>query len=867
MNSGLSYGASWPLWLLLLLPLLGWITWRTRANLHRAHLWTVATLRALAVACIVAALLQPVWSQSGTQVSVVYVLDASRSVAGDFLQSALRFIDKAGHEAQPAHTRFVVFGGNARLLASAEALTQVAVSAAAPVQPGTDDVPAVIHQGATDLEGALDQALLGLDAESVKRMVLFTDGNQTRGDVWRSVPRLQAERVRVFAFPAPPRVVADAWIEAIELPEIVRRDEPSTATVRVVSQQPARAQLRLSSGERVLATRTLSLEAGSNEVTLPVRLQREGAVRLSAQLSAEGDALRDNDRLEHTVWVRPRPRVLYVESQADSAHYLRDALERDGLAVQVTGPERVPSRPAALDIYDGVLLSDVPAQSLQEASMQALRTYVQERGGGLIFASGESTYGEKGYSDSPLEKILPVEFKSQEKRKDLALVLCIDRSYSMKGRPIALAKAGAHAALALLEEQHYFGVIAFDSQASEAVPLQYVRSKRRAEDLIDRIQASGQTNIYPALTTALRMLQNNPAKRKHVILLSDGDTANADFDRLLARMTEARITVSTVTIGKSGDPKLMARIAELGKGKSYSAEDIEQVPQLFVEDTQDVSRTSLMEESFRPIVKQRIQAVRGLDFGRAPPLLGYASVKARDSAEVFLVTESGAPILARWQYGLGRTVMFASDVKNRWATQWLQWDGYGKFWAQVMRDTLRRDLGEQVSFVVARTGEQADVTLRVMSTSGRWQNDLAPRVRVSRPDGSSEQLSLLQRAPGEYIGTLMRLSAAPAPYTFELITDGVGDEIVRRAGTRQLFYPYADEYRNYPPDMELLATLTAQTGGKVGPSIAEIFDPQGDHGVTRIALWPWLAAAALALYLLDLALRRVPWVRRWFERA
>ncbi len=853
-------GATWPLWLLLLLPVVWWGARRSRANLGRWHLVTVTVLRTLALALVVAALLQPVWSRTGARVSVVYALDVSRSVAAEFVQSALDFAERAGRQAQPAASRFVVFGEDARLVGSADEVADVSVSAVS--RPGANGA---VYQGATDLERALDLALLGLDPAHVKRIVLFSDGNQTRGDVWRVVPRLQAEGVRVFAFPAPPSSSGDAWVEAVQLPEAVRRDEPAAVIVRVVAQRAAPAQLRLSAGGAVLASRALSLQAGSNEVSVPVRLRREGAVRVTAEVVAQGDDLRENDRLEQTVWVQPRPRVLYVESQPDSARYLRDALAREGLDVRVVAPDRMPGSVATLDRYDGVVLSDVPAQSIEGAPMQALRSFVQERGGGLVFASGETTYGEEGYSGSVLEKILPVEFKSEEKRKDLALVLCIDRSYSMKGRPIALAKAGARAALALLEEQHYFGVIAFDSQPNEAVPLQYVRSKRRAEDLIDRIQASGQTNIYPALATAWRVLQKNPAKRKHVILLSDGDTAPADFDRLLARMSESKITVSTVTIGKSGDPTLMMRIAELGKGKNYTAEDIEQVPELFVQDTKDVSRTSLMEEAFRPVVKQRIEAVRGIEFGKAPPLLGYASVKARDDAEVFLTTEDDAPILARWQYGLGRTVLFASDVKNRWASGWLEWSGYGKFWTQLVRDTLRTDLAEQVSFVIEREGEEAMVTLRAMNASGQWQNALTPRVRVNMPGGGGREIALRQRAPGEYVATLGVSTSASGPYDFELLADGVGEDVARRAGTRQLFYPYADEYRNYPPDLELLSSVSAQTGGKLAPSVEEIFAHQGDESRDRIPLWPWLAAAALACYLLDLALRRLPWARRWFE--
>src|SRR6185436_21159973 len=192
----------------------------------------------------------------------------------------------------------------------------------------------------------------------------------------------------------------------------------------------------------------------------------------------------------------------------------------------------LPDSASGFSSFDAVILSDVPAATLGPARMQALESYVRDQAGGLIFAAGETTFGQSGLSGSSLEKVLPVEFKAQEKRKDLALVVCLDRSYSMKGRSMELAKAGARAALDLLEEQHQFGVIAFDSQPHEIVPLAPVRSKRRAEDLIDRIQASGQTNIYAALAIAYRWLQNAPPKSRHVILLSDGDTAPADFERL-----------------------------------------------------------------------------------------------------------------------------------------------------------------------------------------------------------------------------------------------------------------------------------------------------------------------------------------------
>jgi len=273
-----------------------------------------------------------------------------------------------------------------------------------------------------------------------------------------------------------------------------------------------------------------------------------------------------------------------------------------------------------------------------------------------------------------------------------------------------------------------------------------------------------------------------------------------------------------------------------------------------------------MEEPFRPVVKRKIEALNGLDFGVAPPLLGFASTKPKEGAEVFLETSAQAPILVRWQYGLGRAVLFASDVKNRWAAEWLRWDGYGKFWAQLVRDTMRRETAEQVVFRVVRDGDEAEVSLRLMTERGAWRNALSPQVRTSRPDGSTQTLVLRQRGPGDYAASLPVATAGSRPYTFDVLpAGGLSAQVARRAGTRQLFYPYPDEYRSFPPDLELLESLAGQTGGKMAASIPEIFAAQGDRGVSRTGLWPWLAAIGLLLYLCDIAVRRAPWFRRWLD--
>ncbi|MSQ59080.1 MAG: VWA domain-containing protein [Betaproteobacteria bacterium] len=851
------FEAAWAAVFLILLPALWYTSARSRTNLSAKHRYVAAWLRSLAVTAVVIALAQPVWVATTREVSVVYALDVSRSIALDFVGTALNWMQSASGRAATA--RYVAFAGRPKLLGNLDALRDVGVT-------DERDADDLIYQGATNIELALQESLLGFDARQLKRLVLLSDGNQTGGDVWSAVPRLKEAGVRVFTIPAKPRARKDVWVESLQAPDTLRRDEPGSVSVRVVAQQPTGALVSIEAGNVILASRAVALRVGINSVNMPVRLGRSGSVSLTASVKAQDDEIAANNRAQQSVWVGPRAKILYVEGQPNASQYLRDALVNQGIEVDTRAAEDLPADVASLDRYDAVMLSDIPIAHLSEEKMSAVNTYVRERGGGLLFAAGESTYGEKGFAGTPLERALPVDFKAQEKRKDLALAVVVDRSYSMKGRNIELAKAATIAALEMLEEQHRFTVITFDSQPYETVPLQYVRSRKKAEDLISRIQASGQTNIYPALQITYRVLAKSGAKSKHVILLSDGDTAPADFERLLNRMNKEQITVSTVALGLGADKELMGNIAKWGKGRAYHAQTAQMVPQIFVEDTQNAVRANLVEEPVRVLVKRRIEALRGIDFKDAPALKGFASTQAKPLSEVLLTSESGAPILARWHHGLGKTVAFTSDVKNRWAADWINWNGYGKFWGQLVRETMRRELNEELRFAVRREGDEAIVEVHAANPDGTFRDQLAPRIRVHTPEGASSVAAMRQIAPGFYQLKMPVATSTAAPFRFELMVGGgISAQWAGATGARSLYYPFSDELRSLPPNTELLRAIARETGGKYAPTMDEIFADYGEVGQIEKPLWRWFALVALVFYLLDLSVRRAPIVRRWLD--
>ncbi len=841
----------WPLLLAVVVIPLAWrMTRHTAVGLSGRHLRATAIARTGLVALLALALSQPVWHRGGKWISVIYALDVSSSIDPTFIDTAIDWIASSAASGGADHSGFIAFGGSAQSAESAEAMRGVEVSA--------DGANGSIGQGATDLEAAVAQALRSFDPRYLKRLVLITDGNENAGDLSRIVGQAQESGVRIFAMPATVRGEGDSWIEAIDMPLDMRRQEPIAPTVEVFSRMATSATVEVLGNGATLESKRVELQPGLNTIPFEVRVPAEGGVTISGRLEAASDPFPQNDVHAQSVWVGPRPRILYVEGRLASARFLRDALVGESMRVVLGGPESIPSTVAGLEAYDLVLLSDVASHRLTPAQMDAILAYVRDSGGGLIFAGGESSFGEDGYAETPIEEALPIWFEITEQRKDLSLVIVLDKSYSMVGPKLQLSKEAAKAALDLLEPTHRFGLITFDDTPHSTVPLQLATDKPRISDFINRIIASAQTNIYPALETAFEALGGSDAEVRHIILLSDGKTYPDEYEALVTSMADDDITVSTVAVGEEADRELLGEIAEWGNGRSYFIRDAARVPQVFIQETQIASQQTLIEEVVQTTVAHSVEAFTGLDFRSAPPLRGYVNTQAKENAEVLLASEASAPILARWHYGLGKAAAFTSDVKNRWAADWLTWPGYGKFWSQLVRETMRRDQGEEVDFRIERVGNEAIVTVSAVTEEGAYQTDLAPRLEVVEPGGVRAALVLDQVGPGTYRGRYALETSTEAPYGFQLAVDGFEDQAL------SLLYPYSDEYRLYPPNLGLLSAASEETEGKLLTDNEEIFADYGESASVPTPLWPLPAALALLCYLLDIAVRRAPWFWQLF---
>jgi uncharacterized membrane protein len=821
-----------------------------RTSFNRRQGLLQSAVRSLVLVCLTLALARPVMSSVSSRDTIVYVVDISHSVRTTALETAAARIDELNATLAPDSSRILVFGAAVARLPDTAALRAFAAANAE-----TDTV----GRGGSDLERALTEARAEVALGDAVRIVLFSDGRQTSGSAHQAALALAADGVPVFVEPLDVRDLGDVWVDAIDVPDPVPAGGTVPVTVVVGSQRSvSNARVRVLDGDRLAGAAEIALEAGATEVRIEARFQNAGPHAVHAAVDLDGDALAANNQLSREVMVHTPFRVLYAEGAPQSARYLRQALAEAGFDVTARAPADVPDTREALAPFDVVILSDVPRAAIPAETMHALAAWVEKDGGGLLVAGGEAVFGESeegttpGYRRTELERLLPVTFERKD-QPDVALVIVLDKSWSMNGRVMELCKAAAQAAVDALHDRQSVGVLTFDDRYKwDVTPRNVGKNRAEIREAIAAIQPGGDTLIYPALEQAYLGLRGVKASAKHVVLLSDGRSYPDDYEGLVGKMVGAGMTVSSIAVGPSADVELLTNVATWGRGRGYVVQDAKEVTQIFVKEAKNAMSAFEEGEAIRPIVRAR-SVLANVDLSDMPALRGRTAVVLKERAIEVLGTTDDDPLLAFWPIGLGKTAVFASDVKDRWASAWIRWRGYGPFFEAVVRAVARErpaPLALELLPGVVRSGARTVAFgIEARDTDGSYRNGLRPVITVRAGNGESATVTARQVAPGRYEASL--IVDAAQPLTASVREPSGGSE------SRQLLPDLDAEYRFRPPDEGLLRAIAEATGGAFRPDRAALDRPRAAADTARYALWPWLVLAALALWMLDILVRRV----------
>ncbi len=855
------FTASVFLFLLLLVPVTAWMGWPARGAARRREIVSLI-LRLIIILCLIFSLAGLEIVQRGDNLAVVFLMDVSDSMPKDAVGAEVAYVQSALKAMKPDDRAALVLFG-------ADALVERAMS---PVRE-LSAITSVPVTNQTDLAEAMQLGLALFPSGYAKRMVILSDGAQTSGDALEAAKFAAASDVQVVVVPFIAQGGAEAWITDVDVPTHLRPGEEFDLDVSVQANEPTRALVRVLGGDKVLYEQTHDLRRGLQSLTLSMTAGQPGFVTYQVQVTPEQDRFYQNNRMDAFSEVEGPPRILMVapppgealpggETRPDEYSVLLQILEAAGLNVDLVTPTHLPSDLPTLAQYDSVVMVDVPARMLGNNQMANVQQYVHDLGGGLVVVGGPTSYGVGGYYRTPLEEALPVEMqiKDEKRRPSLGIVFIIDHSGSMSEasggvQKIELAKEAAARSIELLFPSDRVGVIAFDDSASWVVPMTELSDPAQVVGAIGSIRADGGTDILAGLQAMAEVLPNDPAKVKHVILLTDGGADPTGIPELVQRLnTEHGITLSTVGVGNDAAP-FLEDLAAIGAGRYHFTNDASSIPSIFTEETSLATRAYLVEEPFFPTFVNSSPILAGIN--ETPRLLGYVASSPKDLAQVILQSDKKDPILAAWQYGLGRSVAFTSDATGRWARDWVQWDAFPTFWTQAVRYTIGSSANSALQMSVTSQGEQRRLTLDARTPAGEFMNGYLVQANIVAPGGETQSLTLKQTAPGRYEvfftpkdqGVyLIRFSGQPgAGQTSDPFTETTGWTL-----------SYSPEYKYLDSNPDLLMHLIATGSGKIAsadPAEAFIHDLQARRAARPI--WPWLILLAAILLPFDIASRRL----------
>lgn len=803
------------------------------------------------------------------------------------------------------------------------------------------EVTSPIDNYYTDLAAALKLALATFPEGAAKRVVLISDGNQNLGNAENQARIAQRNGVQIDVLPIDYQNDTEVLVERVEalsltaqssqvpIRVLLRNNNPHTV-VGTLTLNQVRGDLIVPVDPSPL--KDVEIRPGLNSIRFKQRLgtakesytyeakfQPERVVdnrgnllpEASARLQAT-DRSANNSASTHVLALGKR-RVLLVQPQEGDHQYLIDHLRKVGnskFEVRAISVNLLPENKADLAVflsnYDCVILANVAASDITpedikgdklpayitEDQQEVIRGNTYDQGCGLIMIGGPNGFGAGGWHGTPVEKALPVDcdINSIEVSGRGGLVLIMHASEMADGN--RWQKEIAKLAIQKLAPSDMMGMLFYDGTHRWHIPFQEVGGKReRLVKMAERMNPGDMPDVDPALRQAYDALTDpkHSLATKHIIFISDGDHWVAD-PKLLATLKTSKITCTTVCITTHGsaEEQKMNSIATATGGRFYNVKSPKALPAIYIKETRVVSQSFIFDQGFKPRLQFRTGPTENLPDPLAP-LFGYVKTTPKRSPLVqipILGPPSGEqefPILAYWQYGLGRSMAFTSDARSQppdrafWDRDWANSDMYLKFWEQVVDWSLRSvETGRLTMSTDFRDGK-VKVVVEARDENNKPMTDLVLQGGITIPKGDADRkpdLKFEQKNSGIYEAEFRAEEAgsyflnAQALRKVKTLKDGKEVITEERDSVRSgVTIPYSPEFADLESNGPLLEKLRILTGGLIYQDDPEALAQAAQSGVLYRAglpssrgfqpIWHWLLLATGVLLFFDVAVRRI----------
>ena len=732
--------------LLLLVPL---IIYFKRSLVNRTPKLKLLSfiLRAVGIVLLILALSRPFYQRISKDLHTIFLVDLSESIDLDSVKEKCKDIRAKIAKLNKGDSHSVFYFAN-----------EVKRSSILELEKKIDLLKTNFTDDEFRKESKISSSLLAVrmafPADKKKIIYLYSDGCETIGNIEKTVNtlkndkiELKFEKIKKISYPEA------SIVSFIPNTKNAFYGEKVRFTAKMTSNKNMNAKLKFVNNGVVFKEIPIKLKKNKiKELSSDFVMKKECSSVWSVEIVPAVDHFLINNKASCSLNLRGVVKVLALHEKPRKLKSFKKILAKQDIEIETRGKFGLPETITEMLEFDAIILANIPAVHLTPRQMSALKKYVMDFGRGLIMTGSENSFGLGGYYKTEVEDVLPVvsRYEKEKEQPSMAMALVIDKSGSMGGQPIALARQAAKAAVELLTQRDKIAVIAFDGQPKVMCDMISAINTSQIENSIDMIGAGGGTNMYPAMLKGKELLEETSAKIKHMILLTDGQSSGGDFEGLAEEMSDLSMTVSSVALGQGSARELLNRIAEIGGGRYYETNDASSVPRIFTKETMEASRSAIKEEPFIPIKISETDYLESIDLNDAPYLLGYVMTKVKPTAKVQLITEQGDPLLAFGRFGLGKSIAFTSDITEQWASEWLEWNNFGKLWSQIIRSIIKKDASTSIIETISEEGSKIKINLLCKDDNGFPINKISWDGSIKNSYGNSEKIKIKEVGLGRY---------------------------------------------------------------------------------------------------------------------
>ncbi|MBQ8658105.1 MAG: VWA domain-containing protein [Clostridia bacterium] len=570
---------------------------------------------------------------------------------------------------------------------------------------------------ATNIADALEYTRGLFTNPKTAKIVLVTDGKETDKTAESTIRTIVAQGTKIDVAHIPSSYEGyDVRIVNATLPEYhINASEECLITLNLTSNVEKQASFRLlDNGEASSESVTLDLVVGEQTLEFKHVFADNGLHKLTFEATMDGDGLLQNNAYTTYYYVDVYNRILVIDREEGASNALVDLLNENNdqpyeLTIKLISAQDLPMTATALRAYDQVILNDIANADMPKGFDEALQSYVSDYGGGLFTAGGSEEDGSKSHSYNErdmygtlYQEMLPVQAINYT--PPLGVVFIVDRSGSMTATDaygetlLRWSETAITSALNVLSERDYVGLVTLDDNPEILLNLTPRTQDSTIKEGIDQLDfdvASGGTVFPEALQYAAQMLKaNQNITKRHIVLLSDGETGDQETNKALIEnfYKEDGVTFSFIGITMEvdetkGSPYYnMKELTTAGGGRIHAIEGARLLTVLQQElNSKEITQIMINEEGLPPTISDVTSSlVKGLDRyvdgsgvtdlnKLSAVLYGYYGAKARTNADVILTSDYGVPLYAQWKYGKGTVGSFMCDLqKTDWSKTFME---------------------------------------------------------------------------------------------------------------------------------------------------------------------------------------------------